>query len=195
MALLAVGRPSSSMSFSWARPCCCAGVRAPGNESGSRALGTADDPQLAAAAAAAEEVVTAVRLEARHADARRHLDLLQDFTALRVDLPQLTLVAFPRRVPELAVRPRDARDESIGLDGAQNRPGRRIDLMDLAGAILSDPERPFGPCQPRVAARAGRRNGGQYSAGLRVDFLDAALGDLKEVAAVKGRSRMCGDID
>ena len=66
--------------------------------------------------------------------------------------------------------------------------------MDLAVAMLADPKRPFGPGKPGAAA-AGRRNRGEHVAGLRVDLLDAVLGDLEQVLAVEGRSRMRGDID
>ena len=70
-----------------------------------------------------------------------------------------------------------------------------IDLMDLAVPILAHPERPFGPGEPGVAAAAGRRDRGEHAAGLRIDLLDAILGDLKQVLAVEGRSGMRGDID
>ena len=60
-------------------------------------------------------------------------------------------------------------------------PVSRIDLMDLAVAILPHPERAFGPGEPRVAAAAGRRDRGEHPAGLRIDLLDAILGDLKQV--------------
>ena len=67
--------------------------------------------------------------------------------------------------------------------------------MDLPVPILPHPERPFGPGEPRVAAAAGRRDRGEHAAGLRIDLLDAILGDLKQVLAVEGRSGMRGDID
>src|SRR5207248_942934 len=57
------------------------------------------------------------------------------------------------------------------------------------------PERPFGPRKPRVAAAAGRRDRGEHAAGVRIDLLDAILGELKQVLAVEGRSCMRGDID
>ena len=69
-----------------------------------------------------------------------------------------------------------------------------IDLMDFPVPMLPHPERPFGPGEPRVAA-AGRRDRREHTAGLRIDLLDAILGDLKQVLAVEGRSRMRGDID
>jgi hypothetical protein len=67
--------------------------------------------------------------------------------------------------------------------------------MDLPLPILAYPERAFRPREPRVAAAAGRGDRGQYPAALRIDLLDAILGDLKEVPAVKGRSRVRGDVD
>src|SRR5688500_4990386 len=67
--------------------------------------------------------------------------------------------------------------------------------MDLPVPILSDPERPFGPREPGVTAAAGRRDGGEHTPRLRIDLLDAILGELKEVLAVERGSCMCGDID
>src|SRR3546814_15194432 len=67
--------------------------------------------------------------------------------------------------------------------------------MDLAIPVLPHPERLFGPGEPRVAAAAGRRNGGEHTTGLRIDLLDAILGELKQVLAVEGRSGMRGDVD
>src|SRR5207248_5364629 len=119
----------------------------------------------------------------------------QDLSRPRIDLPQLALVTFPRAVPELAVDPGDPGDEAIGLDGAKNCPCLGIDLMDLLVPILPHPERPFGPREPRVTTTAGRRDRGEHTAGLRVDLLDAILGDLKQVLAVESRSCVRGDID
>jgi hypothetical protein len=59
---------------------------------------------------------------------------------------------------------------------------------------MPHPERPFGPREPRVAA-AGRRDGGNHTACIRIDLLDAILGELKQVLPVVGRSCMRGDID
>src|SRR5580765_883824 len=155
----------------------------------------ADDPHLAAFSSPAEEPIAAVGLEPRHAHPRRHLEFLQDLSRSRVDSPQIALVAFPGGVPELSVDPGNSRDEAVGLDGAKNRARLRIDLMDLPVAILSNPESPFRPCEPRVAAAAGRRDRGEHTAGLRIDLLDAILGELKQVLPVEGRARMRGDVD
>jgi hypothetical protein len=65
--------------------------------------------------------------------------------------------------------------------------------VDLALAVLPDPERALAPGEAGIAAAARRRDGGQHAAGRRVDLLDPALGDLEQVPAVEGRSRMRRD--
>src|SRR5262245_7874445 len=157
--------------------------------------GPADGSDLSAASASAEEPIAAIGLEPRHAGSGRHLEPLQDLSRSRIDSSQIALVTFPGAVPELAVDPGDPGDEAVGLDGAKNCPGLGIDLMDLPVPILPHPERPFGPREPRVAAAAGRGDRGEHPAGLRVDLLDAILGELIKVLAVEGRSCMPGDID
>src|SRR5581483_4883149 len=102
----------------------------------------AHGPHLAAACTAAEEPVAAVGFQARHAHAGRHRAALQHLPRSRVDPPELARVVLPGTVPELAVDPRDPGDEAAARDGAQDRPGLRIDLMDLPVAVLPDPERP-----------------------------------------------------
>src|SRR5208282_6568966 len=67
--------------------------------------------------------------------------------------------------------------------------------IDLPVRILRHPERPFAPREPRVTTAAGRRDCTEHTAGLRIDLLDATLGDLKQVLAVEGRSCMRGNID
>ena len=140
-------------------------------------------------------MIAAIGLEPRHAHPGRHLELLEDLSGLRIDSPKIALVTFPGAVPELSVDPGDSGDEAVGLDGAENRPCCGIDLMDLPVPILPDPERPFGPREPRVTAAAGRRDRGEHTAGLRIDLLDAILGELKQVLAVERRACMRGDID
>ena len=61
---------------------------------------------------------------------------------------------LPGGVPELAVDPGDPGDEAVGLDGAKNRPGLGIDLMDLPVPILPHPERCL---RPRRALSRRRR--------------------------------------
>ena len=51
------------------------------------------------------------------------------------------------------------------------------------------------PSEPRATAAAGRRDRGEHTAGLRINLLDAILGDLKQVLAVEGRSCIRGDIN
>src|SRR5262249_6174755 len=102
----------------------------------------------------------------------------------------------PGAVPELSVDPGDPGDEAVGLDRAENRPCFGIHLMDLPVPILPDPERPFGPREPRVTAATRRRDRGEHTAGLRIDFLDAISDDLEQVGAVEGRAcTRAGDID
>src|SRR6266581_6110904 len=156
--------------------------------------GPADGSHLPAPSSSAEEPIAAIGLEPRHAHSRRHLELLQDLSCSRIDAPQIALVTFPGAVPELAVDPGDPGDEAAGLDGAKNSSCLWIDLKDLPVAILPDPERPFGPCEPRATA-ARRRDRGEHTAGVRIDLLDAILGELKQMLAVEGRSCMRGNID
>src|SRR5262249_58156342 len=115
---------------------------------------------------------------------------LQDLSRAGIDSPHIALVTVPGAVPKLSVDPGDSGDEAVGLDRAKNRPGLRIDLMDLAVSILPDPERPFGPREARVTAAARRRDRGEHTAGLRIDLLDAILGELKQVPAVQSRSSL-----
>ena len=61
--------------------------------------------------------------------------------------------------------------------------------------MLPYPQRPFGHASPEFPAAAGRRDRGEHTAGLRIDFLDAILGDLKQELTVEGRSCVRGDID
>src|SRR5204863_1315287 len=112
----------------------------------------------------------------------------------------ITLLTLPNAVPQLAVDPGDPGDEAVGLDGAKNRPCLGIDLVDLPIPILAHPEHPFGPGEPGgtaapPGAAAGRRDRGEHTAGLRIDLLDAILGEPKQVPAGKGQSRMPGDVD
>src|SRR5256885_1549885 len=101
--------------------------------------GPTDGPHLPASAASTVEPIASVGLEPRHAHAGWHVEPLQDFSRSRIDSSQVALVTFPGAVPELSVDPGDAGDEAIGLDGAQNRAGLGIDLMDLPLSILPHP--------------------------------------------------------
>ena len=108
-----------------------------------------------------------------------------------------TSLASPSRVacqssPSTQVTPVTKRFESMVRRIA---PGLGIDLMDLALAILPDPQRAFGPRQPRVAAAAGRRDRREHPAGLRIDLLDAILGQLEQVPAVERGAGVRGDVD
>src|SRR5262249_934792 len=144
-------------------------------------LGPADGSHLSAPSSSAEELMAAIGLEPRNVDPGRHLEPLQDLSRSRIDSPHIALVPFPGAVPELSVDPGDRGDEAVGLDRAANRPCFGIHLMDLPVPILPDPERPFGPREPRVTAAARRRDRGEHAAGLRIDLLDAMSDDLKQV--------------
>src|SRR5262249_21115437 len=148
-----------------------------------------------AASASAEELIGAIGLEPRQAGSRRQRELLQHLAAVRIDSHQMALVTLPGAVPELAVDPSDPGDIAPTVDGAQNRPDPGIDLLDPPVAILPHPQRPLRPREPRVGAAPGRRDRGEHAAGLRVDFLNAIFGNLKQVLAVKGGPGMRGHID
>src|SRR5262249_12143624 len=154
-----------------------------------------DCSHFAALASAAIEAIAAVRLESRDADSMWHLELFEDFAGTRIDSPQIALVAFPRRMPQLAVNPGHAGDKAVRIDRAKNRAGFGIDLMDLPIAILPDPQRSFGPREPRISAASGRRDRGDHATGLRIDLLDSVLGELKQVLAVERGSGMRGHVD
>src|SRR5262249_56825341 len=80
---------------------------------GMRRLRSTDDCEFAAAGAAAEERVPTVRLESRYGDAGRHVELLQNFAAPRIDPTQFAFLVFQGAVPEFAVHPGDAGHEAI----------------------------------------------------------------------------------
>src|SRR3984957_17783273 len=156
--------------------------------------GPADGSHLAAADTAAKELIAAIGLETRYAYSLWHFERLQNLSGLRVDVPQVAFVAFKSGVPELAIDPSDSRDEAVGFDGAKNRPGGRIELMDFSVPILPHPQRPFSPRKPRAAA-PGRGNRAEHAAGVRINFLDTVARKLEQVMTVKSRSGMRRDID
>src|ERR1700723_2134276 len=158
-------------------------------------LGPANGSQFPAPAPSSSDLTPPIGLQPRNKHSGRHIEPLQHLSGPRIDSPQIALIAFPGTVPEISVDPGDPGDEAIGFDGAKNRPGLRMDLMDLPVSILPDPQRPFGPRQARVTAAAGRRDRGENTAALRIDLLDAILGELVQVLTVEGRSGMRGDID
>jgi len=98
-------------------------------------------------------------------------------------------------MPQLSIDPSDSGDEAVGFDGAKNCACFGVHLIDLSVPVMSDPESPFGPGEPRVAAGPRRRDGGEDPASLWVDLLNAILRDLKKVPAVKCGSCMRGDVD
>jgi hypothetical protein len=67
--------------------------------------------------------------------------------------------------------------------------------MNLTAAVLPHPQRPFAPRETRVTAAARCRNRREHTPGLRVDLLNAIVGELKQVLAIEGGPRMRGDVD
>src|SRR3546814_3940849 len=69
----------------------------------------------------------------------------EDLAAVGVDAAQFTFVTFPGAVPEVAIDPAHAGDETVRFDRAQDLAAVRIDLMNLALAVLAHPQRTLGP--------------------------------------------------
>src|SRR3954470_10968155 len=129
------------------------------------APGTADRPHIAAISTSAEEAIAAIGFQARDYGPRGQVELLQHLARLRIDPPDVAILAFPGPVPELAVDPRHPGHEALALDGAEHRPGLRIDLVDFSLTIFPDPERAFRPGQSGIAPPAGRRDRAEHLAG------------------------------
>jgi hypothetical protein len=166
-----------------------------GEESAVTSPGPPDCPDLPSSSISAEELVGAIGLKAGNPNPVGHIKPLKNFSGLRIDAPQITLITVPGGVPELSVDPGNAGDEAVGLDGAKNGTGFGIDLVDLSLAILTDPERPFSPGESRVAAASRSRYRSEDTAGLRIYLLDAILGQLKQVLAIKGSASVRRDFD
>src|SRR4051812_33457298 len=105
-----------------------------------RGLRAAHGADRAAAAATAIEEVGAIRFEAADAGAGGHGQPFEHGAALRVDASQLAFFGLPGAVPELAVDPGHAGHEAVRLDAPDHRARGRIDLVDLAVAVLPDPQ-------------------------------------------------------
>src|SRR5918996_4824334 len=106
-------------------------------------IGLAHGAPLAAAGTAAVEDTGAVGLEAAHGDTCGHLEALEDFARLRIDTAELALLGFQGTVPEFAVDKGNARNKAIRFNRAQDCSGHGVNLVNLAGAVLSHPERPL----------------------------------------------------
>jgi len=128
-------------------------------------------------------------------DSLGQVKAFKHISGLRINSPQIALVAFPRAVPEFSVDPGDTRDEAVGFDRAQNGASLGVNLVDFTSPVLSDPERSFGPRETGVATGSRRWDCGEDLACLWIDFLNAILSDLKEVTAVEGCSCVRGDVD
>jgi len=125
----------------------------------------------------------------------RHLNSLKNLSGSRIYLPQITFITFPGGMPQLSIDPGDSGHEAIGFDCAKDGACFGIDLVDLPCPILPNPESAFSPSKSRVTAVAGRRDSGENSTRLWIDLLNAILGDLKQMAAIEGRSCMRSDIN
>src|ERR1700746_1666330 len=97
-------------------------------------------------------------------------------------------------MPQFAIHPGDAGDEAVGFNGAKDCPGLRVDLMDLAVAILPDPQRSFGPGHSG-ATTARRRNRAKHAASAGINLLKALVSKLIQVLAVKRSPCMRRNID
>jgi hypothetical protein len=140
-------------------------------------------------------LIVTIGFKPGNANPARHLDSLKNLPRARIDSPQITLITFPCGVPELSIDPGDPGDEAVRLDSTKNCACVGIDLMDLPIPILPDPERPFGPSETGVSSTARCGDAGEHTASLGINFLDAILGNLKQVLTVECRSCMRGDID
>src|SRR6185436_4623180 len=122
------------------------------------AFGLTHGAHFSAAGATAIKNAGAISLEAADGDAGRHFKALEDFARLGGNVADFALLRFEGGMPEFAVDPGDAGDEPVRFDRAQDSAGVGVDLMDLACAVLTDPEGAFGPGESRVAAVSGGRD-------------------------------------
>src|ERR1700722_2156378 len=156
---------------------------------------SADGSHRSAVSATTEKSVAPIRFKARDTDSGRHFKAFEDLPCPGINAPDIARLVLPSAVPELAVNPRDTRDEAIGLDGPEHSPGFRIDLMDRPITVLADPERPFSPGEPRTPAMAGRRDRAEHLARPGIDLPDHGLGDLEQMRSVECRSRISSDLE
>ena len=160
----------------------------------SRAPRTAHDAHLAAASAAAEETVAAVGF-------RPDTALPAGMSSSSSTLPVCGSIRrnslwSPSQVPCHSSPSTQVTPVTKRLDRwcAGSRRSR-VDLVDLALAVLAHPQRALGPGQARIAAAAGGGDGVEHAAGPGVDLQDAVLEDLVEVLAVECGARMRSDVD
>src|SRR5262249_32670170 len=92
-----------------------------------RAADRADSP---ARGPTGVEQIPLVGLEATHRYPCGHGQPGEHLARLGIDAANVGLRSLPGPVPELAVHPRDAGDEAVRLDGAQDGACLRIDLVD-----------------------------------------------------------------
>jgi hypothetical protein len=87
-------------------------------------LGPPDSSHFPAISAPAVKRVAGVRLEPRHRDAGRHVELQKNLAALRVDPAQLAFLVFPSAVPGLAVHPGHTGHEAVRVSFDEIDPQR-----------------------------------------------------------------------
>src|SRR5690606_15656423 len=153
-------------------------------------LGSTDHPDGSAVSVAAEKMLAAVRFQPRYVHAGRHFQGFKHFSRNGIYAPQFAGVVFPGAVPEFALDPGAARHVAVGFEAAQDRAGLGVDLVNDAFLVPSDPERSVGPGQAGTVFAPGRGYRAHDMAVLRIDFLDPSIGDLKNMLAVKGGSRI-----
>src|SRR5690606_41735824 len=67
--------------------------------------------------------------------------------------------------------------------------------VDLAAAMLADPERAFRPGQSCLSAVSGRWYRREHRAAFGIDLADYSTGYLKEVLAVERGSCVCSNVE
>jgi hypothetical protein len=154
-----------------------------------------DYPDPSGLSPTAEELIAAIGLKPRNLDFVGHVNSLKNLSGPRINSAKIAFVAFQGCVPELTFDPGDPSDEAIGLDGAKDCPRVRIDLTNLPAPVIPHPKWSFGPREPRVTAAPRRGDCAKHTATRWIDSLNAILGDLKEVLAVKGGSCVGSNID
>src|SRR5260370_35850883 len=157
--------------------------------------GTPHGANLAAGSTAAIKQVCPIGLEPADHGIARHFEPLEHVAGLRVDPADVALLPFPGPVPQLAVHPGHAGDEAVGFDGALDDAGLRINLVDLAIAVLPHPQTALRPGQPRVAPASGRRDRGTPIAGAGIDLVDPRFRYLVEVRAIEGGACVAGAVE
>src|SRR3546814_9743948 len=106
----------------------------------------------------------------------------EDLAAVGVDAAQFTFVTFPGAVPEVAIDPAHAGDETVRFDRAQDLAAVRIDLMNLALAVLAHPQRTLGPGHAGIAAatRRSEEHTSELQSIMRISYAVFCLKNKKQ---------------